>query len=1239
MDSNSDLREGVPGPQLPDGCNNGTLESHAVTPVMDLYEGAKQMELNSTNSNGLVTGNCFGQQSTQGDTEGDNLQKIIGLLRKNVIGLAKAIYSNAQIANAEMLANEGEIICPTPKDGSFEEPKPEALPTSDAFTTPVKQGRISGSGGRSTQADILRSMEDIRQKISTLTRVGSDMTIDGMKRMIPQLLCQIGEVIHSMEGESKESRDAEVEVEADISPFLVRKSHVCHSTPVIQKPQKDRWLGYLQQLTECMPSNPKCPDDDLKTTIEGTVKILQEIQGTLDFLDSSLGKDSTCEDYGNDPCMSKTGEPIETPQMTKLVETLKSIILTIKPFTNFRKNDLFSILTCLLRTTEEILKGFDIEAGKLERIYLLLKSLTCEMSAQGAERSNLMLDLQVVLKLAEGKVTANESNQQCGRDHQQLNNLQDTTEICSVLKNLRFHIMAMNGDAYFPPCDFHSYTYLLLLYLKDLIPREFQTYKNANAVLKLLNSLEAMFRKQNLQKTVYWTLLQEVLNMGKNGPNDTTQEPKEEMEISPKFASVIKELQEHVRIMNPDANFPSCELKDILFRSLQYLVNLVRCDLKNYKHSGRVFQILSSIDCALRSQGAEDSWIGKLLGHILQKIKESTNQRAMAAQSPLISCIASELRLHITRMDPNAQNRLCNASDLLYEELKSLMELACTQLKNYPQASVVRRLLNCLEGELRKQGLEQSPIGKLLSELQLKIKELGREESAQQPNSCSRRRSSIGQMPQVISVTDKLRKHILDMDQDAVFPRCNMKAVVYRVLLYLKDIIKSQLLREGSVDEIGQLITSLKNSISQMGSGWTEIKSKLYEVQRLLRNREDACSTRRSSNSQQPPEFRTTEQLKSTLEYLRSLILQINSEVTFPNCDTISNVFCVLKFLKELLDEGISDSRAVEAIERLLGCLESELSQQPKYYIDLLIHCREALIYLRLVKEPNSFTTNLMETPNLTKIVEILLKIAQRLSPSAEFSEGDVESRIFALLEDLKISLKEACSNRTTFEQLRKAIQCLAIEVCQQNLANSEIMWQIAQFRDSLISTYAEVPKTIVQVHAVSKICIESPGVDAFKKIMSSLQMTNECVKKLESMLRPMVEAQGISLQSLEGQGGQPTGSNERPSGRCYQSLWPSDQHRLPPRLPTARESPCVVQSGQSTSKTAEEHPVEYSGTASNPYPLTDDEWQIAMANGSTFGGTRSKDLPSCFTDQALSSSSHDFIYATEDKRNEDNGC
>lgn len=694
---------------------------------------------------------------------------------------------------------------------------------------------------------------------------------------------------------------------------------------------------------------------------------------------------------------------------------------------------------------------------------------------------------------------------------------------------------------------------------------------------------------------------------------------------SPQLREWVALLQNLARCIQPNARFPSNDFKSMIMCTVNILQDIQDSleDQESELCTTHEFQQGINGQC---SEFAEKPTI------VCPDDKELT-------ESPLLSRIMETLEKIVLSIRPNAVLVGCDLESWLTCLLSTMKDIVQTECLEACKLQTIGKLLKCLEGEICRQVGEDSEILSKIQDIQEILQILNGDVDTDRQCASTQREVALQKTPQLANIITELQKLILCSRPDVVFPSCDIQSTIFCIMLFLKDNIQCGIVNVSIGEKIAQHLKGLDCEISKQGLTKSRLADSIQESQQCIQKMLDSRADRMDLCQ---AKLQETPTLCKVVVILQKAIQHIKNDAHFPTCDMESRILGLLKLLKDALQSACPDEKLVKRLEKIMRCLECEVSKQGMQQSDIssaILEVQQSLQKSQVGGQNpcDQGLGTIKETPQLTDAIEKLRDLIQCMTPSVCLVENDPGTMIVALLSVLKKVITPTTSMPDAVEKVRELLKVLECEVRSQGACESKVLDCIQEIQYTLTqSTTSNTPQV--------------PSNESFRRALNSLITANICIKNLEQMLRQFVESPLHSKDVSAGkvaecsgtcpcnqeetappsaeapipvecagtaQSGPPCEHDEQPEPAAEAAAGQAVQHALNTSCPIAEKS------SPTSTNHPDGQPVEYSGTSHNPYPFTHDEWQIAEANGTIFSGARPDNLPDSFAEGGVSGHSH----------------
>nr|CDS22182.1 hypothetical protein EgrG_000339400 [Echinococcus granulosus] len=697
---------------------------------------------------------------------------------------------------------------------------------------------------------------------------------------------------------------------------------------------------------------------------------------------------------------------------------------------------------------------------------------------------------------------------------------------------------------------------------------------------------------------------------------------------SPQLRDWIELLQNLARCMQPNAQFPNSDLKCMIMCTVNILQDIQK-SMDNLDSEACTVHELQQ-----RTNGQCNEFVDKSTV-IRPNEKELTGS--------LLLCRLMEIfEKLILSMRPNAAPLRHDLGSSLSCSLSIIRDIIQTECLESRKLQTIGKILKCLQSEICRQVGENSDILPKIREIQEILQILDSEAAIDRQCVPTQHDMTLQKTTQLSNIIMEIQKLLLCSRPDVVFPDCDVQSTIICIMLFLKDNIQSGILNVSTSEKVAQQLQSLEGEILKQGLHNSRLIDSICEVQQYIKK----INSSRAINHLDPCrlQLKETPILSKIVVILQRAIQHIKDDANFPTCDLELRILGLLKMLKGALQLVRPDDKVLKRLEKIMRCLECEVSKQGLQQSDIGAAVLEVQqILLKLQDACDQGLGAIKETPQLNEVIAKLREFIQCMTPNVCFPENDTETMVIALLNALKKVITPTSTMPDTVERVLELLKVLECEVRNQGVGESKVSACIHEIQCSLAQiTTSNAPQI--------------PSNESIKRALNALVTANTCIKNLEHMLCQYVET--------------PPQSKNVPVGRVveYSGTYPCNQEEISPpsaeaplpveytgtaqndhpfehdEAPAAADGLTVEQAlnagppnsdkpSPSSADYPDGQPVEYSGTSLKPYPFTHDEWQIAEANGTIFSGARSNNLSDRFAEPGVSGNSQN----SDNSKNQNN--
>ncbi|VDM34997.1 unnamed protein product, partial [Hydatigera taeniaeformis] len=736
MQKECDLKEDFSSGVPVDGNRNSCEEKEEEAEEAGLSEEDQAPVLlqviNSINSNEFVSMDCeraFGEnyegedythgENSPSSSNGENIRRIICRLKQSATEITQALNTPEQVDGGQrcdqvkLITSSRHIQQPCNEEGEGNmgaSPSPEdggqfgAWDNCDWPRENIQRGAAMPACGQNS----LSSVDEPIQSLCTAMR-------------------EIEKVIQCIGASRMECPPTTPSLKS--SPY---------SQGFLNSPQLHEWIGLLQNLAQCMQPNAQFPNNDFKSMIMCTVKILQDIEKSLEdqefktctthaFQPRSNGH---CGEYADKPPIigSDVKELTESPLLSKVIEMLEKIVLSLRPNATLVGCDLDSWLSCLLLIVKDIVQTECLDSCKLQTFGKLLKCLEGEICRQGKGDSDHLLtihSIQATLRILNGEV---DTDGHCAPTQCEVT-LQKTPQLVDIITQLQNLVLCSRPDAVFPSCDIQSTILSIILFLKDSIQCGIVNVSVGEKMIQQLVNLKCEVMRQGLNTSTLTDTIQELqqyieeMRCSRGRQMDPCQTSLKE---TPNLYKIVVILQKAIQHIKNDAQFAFCDLESRILGLLKILKDTLQSVCPDEKVVKRLEKVMRCLECEVFKQGIHQSAINSAIVEIQQSLQKlQTNEpgawnqgRGVIRETPQITEAIGKLRELIQCMTPSVSMLGCDIGTMLVG-LLGVLKKAITPTTSMPETvEKMRQMLKGLECEIRNQGACESKVLDSIHEIQ-----------------------------------------------------------------------------------------------------------------------------------------------------------------------------------------------------------------------------------------------------------------------------------------------------------------------------------------------------------------------------------------------------------------------------------------------------------------------------------------------------------------------------------------
>ncbi|EUB56935.1 hypothetical protein ECG_07934 [Echinococcus granulosus] len=780
-------------------------------------------------------------------------------------------------------------------------------------------------------------------------------------------------------------------------------------------------------------------------------------------------------------------EPLKpTSQLNKASACLQKQIKCIKSDATFQDCDLESSIRCTLAMLKDIISTDRPDSNKLGKINKTLKSLACELNRQGGKGSQIAAEINELQKfmLNNGESNANPNNpnnsDQCCAD------LSETLQMAQIIKQLQGIVQCSQPDTAFPDCGFEANLSFLMDKLMEIIQSYGCNSKPLEEITKLMTCLESEVCKQRPCESEVVAKIHEVQQM--LNPSDqcysnqfdacqtNANQCGASLQATPELCNIIKQMQNLIKCLKPDAQFSGCDLQSTIMCMLGILKAIIQC--ADSSALERITNMLKCLERELCKQSEAASALLSKVREIQQMLNRGngcggSNQQHGAFQcgndqrgsslkpTRLLTCLVKHIQNVIQCVKPDLQIPNCDLESTLLFLLNQLKEIIQSGSANPKALEKVPKMMHCLESELYNQGQGKSAIVAKVREIRQLLNggsSCGPSNRQSDVNQCG---TTLQATPELCNIIKQLQSLIKCLKPDAQLGGSDLQSTIMCILEALKMII--QCADSSALEGVGTILKCLETELCEQREASSELLSKMREIQQML-NRGNGCGGSNQQhgafqcgNDQRGSSLKPTRLLTCLVKHIQNVIQCVKPDLQIPNCDLESTLLFLLNQLKEIIQSGSANPKAVEKVPKMMQCLESELYNQGQGNPTLAAKVQEIKQLLNGGSscgtsggqaDVNQCGTSLKATPELCRITNQLQSLIKCLKPDAQLSGCDLQSALMCMLETLKTIIQ--CADPGAVERIGTMLKCLGSELCKQYEAASALLAKVREVQQLL---------------------------------------------------------------------------------------------------------------------------------------------------------------------------------------------
>ncbi|VDM34996.1 unnamed protein product [Hydatigera taeniaeformis] len=878
---------------------------------------------------------------------------------------------------------------------------------NNANTCTPSSGQVCGNIDAES---VKRTVAQLKTSVSEISRVICNQASTGEGRILKEIKdikMQLCEIRRQLKRQNNEDEETEGEGANETSAETTDTNLVGNPT-----------LRNIQETLKTL----QCKLDAIS---------LNEINETLTAVLADVDKLLSSQDDGE--CKVSEGCTEEdrlksTTQLNKAVACLQKQIKCIKCDAVIEGCDLESNLRSMLTILNEVITTNRPDSNKLGKLNKTLKLLTCELSRQGgkgAQLANEIVELQNSMQNNEATNGNSNNSDHCCAD------LSETAQMAHVLEQLQSIIQCSQPDIEFPDCGLEANISFLMDKLVEILQSDECESKPSERVTQLVACLESEVCKQCpceceiLEKIHAVQRMLTPLDQCCSNKFDIYQTNVNQcgasLQPTPELCNIAKQLQNIIKCLKPDAQFPSGDLHSTIMSLLEMLKSIIQCGESSA--SERIITILKCLERELYKQCEAAAALLAKVREIQQLLNRGNGCGGSNQQRNIFQCGSDQCGNDQCGNDQGG-NDPCGAS------------LKPTRLLT----SKVREIRQLLNGGMSS----------------------GASNRQAEANQCG---ASLQPTPELCNILKQLQNLIKCLKPDAQFSGRDLQSAIICMLQVLKTIIQSGCVDPSALERIGSLLKCLESELLKQCEAASAILPKVREIQQLL-NRGNGCegsSQQRNAfqygNDQCGTSIKPSRLLTCLIKHIQNVIHCVKPDLQVPSSDLESTLLFLLNQLKEIIQSGCVNPKALEKVPKMMQCLETELLNQGQSNSPIMAKTREIRQLLsgglsggssNRQADFNQCSASLKTTPELCKIINHLQNIIKCLKPDVQCSGCDLQSTIMCLLDNLKMIIQSGCVDPSALEKVGSVLRCLEGELCKQYEAASSLLVKVREIQQML---------------------------------------------------------------------------------------------------------------------------------------------------------------------------------------------
>ncbi|VDK22961.1 unnamed protein product [Taenia asiatica] len=966
------------------------------------------------------------------------------------------------------------------------------------------RGNIDAESVKRTVAQLKTSVGEISRVMCTQAQAQASTGEGRILKEIREVKAQVCELNKNLRRQMDGNASQNDQTESGAPNEEVADAQEPTDTNLVGNPT----LKNIQETVKTL----QCKRDEISSD-----ELNEMLTSVLKDLDKLLGSQGDGEESKAADCGGEQERLESTPQLNKVVACLQKQTKCLKSDATFEDCDLESNIRSMLTMLKEIITTDRPDSNKLGKINKTLKSLTCELNRQGGKGSQIAAEIAELQNCMLNNEESNANPNNLNNSDQGCPDLSETPQMCQIMKQLQEIIQCSQPNTVFPDCGLEANISFLMDKLMETINSDKCNSKPSEKMTGLVTCLEEEVGKQcpcGCELLAKIHEVQQLLNpTDKCGSNqfDTCQTNVNQcgpsLQVTPELCNIVKQMQNLIKCLKPDAQFPTCDIQSTIMCMLENLKAIIQC-----ADSSALERITNMLRCLERELFKQCEAATVLLAKVreIQQMLCSRNGCGGSSQqrngfqcgndqcgndqcgndqcgndqcgssclkpTRLLTCLIKHLQNLIHCLKPDLQIPSCDMESTLLFLLTQLKEIIQSGCVNPKALEKVPKMMQCLESELCNQGQGKSPIVAKVREIrQLLSCGSGCGSSCRQAdaNQCG---PSLQATPELCNIVKQLQNLIKCLKPDAQFNGRDLQSTILCMLQTLKMVVQSGCVDPSALERVGSLLRCLDSELCKQYEAASAIMPKVREIQQML-NRGNGCG----GSSQQRSAFqcgndqcgndqcgndqcgssclKPTRLLTCLVKHIQNVIHCVKPDFQVPCCDLESTLIFLLNQLKEIIRSGCVNPKALEKVPKMMQCLESELCNQGQGNSTLAAKVREVRQLLSCGSgcgspgrqaDCNQCGTPLKATPELCKITNQMQGLIKCLKPDAQLGGCDFQSTITCMLDNLKMIVQSGCVDPSAVERIGNVLRCLESELCKQYEAASALLAKVREIQQIL---------------------------------------------------------------------------------------------------------------------------------------------------------------------------------------------